>query len=121
MKKTPQSITAMILLGVLSSCQDDGMLIAQVLPTGPTASELAADRSERAAELEQKAVQQILRNNCSSCHGPNANVHSLPPDAQRFDSELDDEEDVEALVNGGYIIPGVPEESQLLVKMATGA
>lgn len=124
MKKALAPLTRFVLAGVLTcGCQDDGMLIAEEIPPEPMARTPVVAASETETEVEKAAVQNLLLDKCGSCHAASANrpAHSLASAAARYGGEvISDILDIDELVESGLIEPGLPEESPLLVLMATG-
>jgi mono/diheme cytochrome c family protein len=98
------------------------MVIAQHLPepsAGDLMMEMVVDPIEQ-AEQEKSAVLQILQNNCGLCHGRSSTrpPHTLTS-LRDGDAPIADINDIEALVQAGLIVPGLPEESLLMLVVAT--
>jgi hypothetical protein len=74
-------------------------------------------------ELEKAAVQSLLLENCGTCHGASvvSAAHSLAGVVASDGSDtIADIGDIDGLVDSGFITPGWPEESPLLLLMASG-
>jgi mono/diheme cytochrome c family protein len=122
MKKALTPLTRFVLVGVLTcSCRDDGMLIAEQIPPEPVASTPVVPATD--TEIEKAAMKNLLLDKCGSCHAASENrpPHSLASTAARYGGQvISDIGDIDELVESGLIEPGLPEESPLLVLMATG-
>ena len=125
MAKLLASIIALVLVSTVLGCWDDGMVIAERLPE-QVPDQVAGDGSMEAVpseeELELRAIQQLLEDNCGVCHGRSSTrpPHTLTGKPVRGgDPPIADINDIEALVQTGLIIPGWPEASRLLYLMAT--
>jgi mono/diheme cytochrome c family protein len=125
MKRRPP-ITWLVLVGTLASaCHDDGMIIAEQLPPERAASgpnDQGVPQGLDAAAIETAAVQNLLVSSCASCHGPAvfAEPHSAAGASERYGGDgIADISDIEALIADGLIVPGWPEESPLLLLVAT--
>ncbi|HKO91762.1 MAG TPA: c-type cytochrome domain-containing protein [Polyangiaceae bacterium] len=122
MKRRLTPILWLVLVGTLaSSCHDDGMIIAEELPE-PVASDQGAPAALDATAIETAAAQRILISNCASCHGPAVSEppHSAAGAAERYGSDgIADIADIDALIDDGLIVPGFPEESPLLLLIAS--
>lgn len=123
MAKLLTSIIVMITVGAISGCRDDGMVIAQHLPE-PGAGDLMMEVMVDQVEQEKNAVLQTLQNNCGVCHGRSSTrpPHTLTGVGLRDgDAPIADINDIDALVQAGLIVPGLPEESLLMLVVATQA
>ncbi|MEO8181560.1 MAG: c-type cytochrome domain-containing protein [Deltaproteobacteria bacterium] len=123
MKKALTLLTRFVLVGVLTcGCRDDGMLIAEQIPPEPMASgQVRLPPSE--IEVEKAAVQNLLIDNCGSCHATAATrpPHSLETAPSSYGGDpIADIADIDALVELGLIEPGLPEESPLWFVMVSG-
>jgi len=116
--------TWLVLVGTLaSSCHDDGMIIAEELPPEPVASGMGPPVGLDATTIETAAAQEILVSNCATCHGPAVSEppHTAEGAAARYGGDgIADIGDISALIEDGLIVPGFPEESPLLMLIATG-
>jgi mono/diheme cytochrome c family protein len=119
MAKLLTSIIVMVTMGAVLGCKDDGMVIAQHLPE-PPAGDLAMEVVVDQIEQEKSAVQDLLQSNCGVCHGRSS---TRPPHTLQGlrdgDAPIADINDIDALVQAGLIVPGLPEESQLMLVVVT--
>jgi len=98
------------------------MIIAEQLPPEPVASGQGVPEGLDEAAIETAAVQTLLVSSCASCHGPAVSVepHSMQGAVERYGGDgIADIGDIEALIADGLIVPGWPEESPLLLLVAT--
>ena len=123
MKRRLTPITWLVLVGTLTpGCRDDGMIIAEELPPEPAASDRGPPAGLDATAIETAAVQNILVSSCATCHGPAVTEppHSDEGAAVRYGGDgIADIGDIEALIEDGLIVPGYPEESPLIMLVAT--
>ncbi len=124
MAKLLTPIIALVTVGAVLSCRDDGMVIAERLSPGPAAGEMQPEELPAIDEweVEKSAIQQMLETNCGACHGRSSTrpPHTLTGMPVRDgDPPIADINDIDALVETGLIIPGWPEASRLLFLMVT--
>jgi hypothetical protein len=122
MAKLLTSITVLVTVGAVLGCWDDGMVIAEHLPPEPPADEAMTGTTLTEAEVEKRAVQEMLQSNCGICHGRSSTrpPHTLTGGPlSDGDEPIADISDIDALVEAGLIVPGWPEDSQLMFLIVT--
>ena len=74
-------------------------------------------------QLEKAAVEDLLETSCGSCHGASATrpPHSFAGTPSRYGTDpIVNIRDLDELIASGLITPGFPENSPLLLLMASG-
>jgi hypothetical protein len=128
--KTLTTISSSVLFGTLAvGCGEDGILLAEILassgdprppvyepgephvdePTNPPGNPIPQNPPP---EVERAEVEEILLNRCGDCHTEDPDTAS---------GSLSNIDDIDALITGGFIVPGDREQSLVYVLMENGA